>query len=140
MKDYKICDKGYTLHVYSNDREDFKQVTVQDKDLAIALAKMCEELLCPQDEDDDGNLFGVGGCWCDSWDYVTKKECDNIVIDYINGNRILLCESCGYDPLQSFEYWTNRLVKYVENYYVSEVDSITITYSPEDIFIETIQF
>ena len=140
MKDYKICNKGYTLHVYSNDQDGFKQVTVQDKDLAIALAKMCEELLCPQYEDDEGNIFGVGDVWHSSYDSEPNEECDNIVIDYINSNRILLCESCGYDPLQSFGYWTNRLVGYVEDYYVGIVDSVMITHSSEDIFVETIQF
>lgn len=140
MKDYKIHNKGYTLHVYSNDWDDLKHVNVQDKDLAISLAKMCEDLLCSQYEDDEGNLFGVGDVWHYSYDSESNEKCDNIVVDYINANRILLCESCGYDPIKSFRYWTNRLVGYVEDYYVGTVDSVMITHSSEDIFVDTIQF
>jgi len=135
MGQKKIAKKGYTLEVVSweNDGDDFRieRKTYQDKDKAIAVAKMCKELFCSKNNGGDG----VGNSM--------DNECYDQVVEYMKDNPELtknhnceddedlwdLCCDYSYELMDGSDFYDFRVCEKVEIYYV-----------PDDIFVNTIDF
>lgn len=79
-----VASKGYTLYVTSweNDGDNYKTntLTVQDKEHAIIIVKMCKDLFKSFDEDE---FTGIGNTIEDSFEEEMAK---NIIIDYLIKN------------------------------------------------------
>ena len=135
MGKIKIADKGYTLKVVSweNDGDHYNTLrkTYQDKELAIAVAKMCVELFksIGNSMDDDEKETAI--------DYMKKHpilitekydgedEDDEDYDDFL----YYLCQKYSWDLMGSSEYYDFR-----------KCESVVIFYSPVDVMIEEIKF
>lgn len=123
MDKIKTTEKGYTLTVVSweNDGDYYQTntMTVQTEEEARKIAKLCNE------------LFGDGGIGntCDDED----EEADETINNYIENNPEL-----GLTKDEIIEL--NRdLCGYSEYYIYRVCEMVTVTYSPEDIYVEKIK-
>jgi hypothetical protein len=138
MEKIKIASKGYTLEVVSweNDGDNYntKQVTYQDKDLAIAVATMCKELFCTQSNGKDG----VGN----SMDGEENKR----VVDYMKEHSILTEGEKDFDEDEDDDYfylcteYADDLMGCSECYDFRVCESVKIFHNPENVYSEEIKF
>ncbi len=125
----KVINKGYTLEVVSweNDGDNYrtKSKTVESLDEAARINKICKELFC------SGSNVGNS----------MNNEADEILIDYVKENQELFPDLKNDDEiLDYFEDLGYELMGNSEYYDFRVCESIKITYSPEDIYLETIEF
>ena len=129
----KIVKKGYTIEVTSweNDGDNYttKTMTVQSKEYAISVLKMCEDLFCS---------YNNGGCgignmndndYGEGQDIIEKYMYDKTFIEDKDPNRLLdIVMDINYDLMGSSDYYFSRVF-----------ESGCIYYSPEDIYLEEIK-
>ena len=118
-----VIEKGYTLTVTSweNDGDNYRteSMTVETLEEARKIHKICTELF----KSDEG---GVGNSM--------DGESEEAIEEYIENNPELnLTEGeirdLSYDLMGSSEYYDYRVC-----------ESVSVTYSPEDIYLEKIEF
>lgn len=141
MSKIKIISQGYTLSVTSweNDGDNYKteSITLEDKELAIAVAKMCKELFVSSNNGEGG----IGNMMEED-----DKEAREVILPYMKAHtelypKIRNNKKISDDTLVDIcmEYNSN-LMGGSEYYYSRVFDSATLTYSPEDVYLETIEF
>lgn len=147
----KVVSKGYTVTCKSweNDGDNYntKSILVQSEKKAEALYQMCKVLF--QSENGRGSK-GIGNS-CDI--YQRKIEHDSIkekIRDFMKQYPYLLDEEeltelaeCeGDEELDFYEsicdHWKYELLGGSEYYYCRVAETTTVTYSPEDIFVQQI--
>jgi hypothetical protein len=118
-----VIEKGYTLTVTSweNDGDNYRteSMTVETLEEARRIYRVCNELF----KSDEG---GVGNSM--------DGESEEAIEEYIENNPELnLTEEeirdLSYDLMGSSEYYDYRVC-----------ESVSVTYSPEDIYLEKIEF
>ena len=135
----KVISKGYTLSVTSweNDGDNYRteSITIDNKELAIAVARMCKELFASSNNGEGG----IGNLMEDD-----DKKAKKIILSYmkahpelypkIRNNKkisddklIRICMEYNCDLMGGSEYYYSRVF-----------DSFSLTYAPEDIFLEEI--
>ena len=139
MNKEKLISKGYTLSVTSwendGDYNATNSMTFDDnqKELVIAIARMCRDIF---QSINNREQKGIGN----TDDRTYSKS---IVLEYMKNHPELyenidnpsddklvrICMEYNYNLLGSSEYYYSRVF-----------ESATITYSPEDIYLETIEF
>jgi hypothetical protein len=121
----KVVEKGYTITVVSweNDGDYYQTntMTVQTEEEARKIAKLCNELFisCVNGEGGIGNT-------CDDEDEEANETIDN----YIENNPEL---GLTRDEIIELDY---ELCGSSECYIYRVCESVTVTYSPEDIYLE----
>lgn len=148
MTTKKVISKGYTLEVTSweNDGDNYNTIfkTVDSKELAEALYKMCKILFASKN-----NGGGGIGNSCD----LTEKLKDKIM-SFIEANPILVNslkdENESFDDMDEDDkkdvycdicsHWIYELLGGSEYYYCRVASKIDVTYSDKDIFMELITF
>ena len=121
----KVVEKGYTITVVSweNDGDYYQTntMTVQTEEEARKIAKLCNELFisCNNGEGGIGNT-------CDDEDEEANETIDN----YIENNPEL---GLTRDEIIELDY---ELCGSSECYIYRVCESVTVTYSPEDIYLE----
>ena len=146
-KQLKVVSKGYTVTCTSweNDGDNYNtnSIVVQNKEMAEALYQMCEVLF--QSENNSGT--GIGNS-CDG-DYSVQSK----IADFMKQYPILLseeqmmelseCEDDEDEELDFYEsacsHWKGELLGSSEYYYCRVAETTTVSYSPEDIFVELIK-
>lgn len=134
----KAIKKGYTLKVKSweNDGDNYrtKYYTVPTEKEAKVIVKMCKELLVSNDG-------GIGNM-LDSEDV----EAQYLVSEWVEGNPDIFIGFDDYemwDDAETYDYiieLKNELVGYSEYYISRVVESVQVTYSPEDIYVEEVNY
>jgi len=118
-----IIQKGYTLTVTSweNDGDNYKteSINVNTIEKAKRIHKICTELF---HSEDGGIGNSMGG------------ECEEVIKEYIENNPELNLtkdeiEELSYELMGGSEYYDHRVY-----------ESVIVTYSPEDIYLEKIEF
>lgn len=132
----KVINKGYTLTVTSweNDGDNYNTLskTVATKEEAKVWYNMME--VCSS-----ANL----GNECDEFDEDQKEA----ITEFMNSNHEALMSQEDWDEIEDYddlETWfldfVNELLGVSEYYLCRVVESVVITYSPEDIYLEEIKF
>lgn len=123
---------------WENDGDNYntKHVTYEDKEFAIEVARMCRDLFCSINN--GGN--GIGN---------SNDEMSERVAEYMREHPILweydkkfVEEMEDDEDLAEFciNVYNEELLGYSEWYYSRVCESVTITYSPEDVYLEEIEF
>lgn len=144
----KVVCKGYTVTCTSweNDGDNYntKSIIVDSEKKAEALYKMCNVLF--KSENNKGS--GIGNS-CDL-DYSVKCKIADFfkqpgILPILANEDILaeLIEIEDEDEEQDFyvsmcDNWKYKLLGGSESYYCRVAEKTTVTYSPEDIFVEQI--
>ena len=119
-----VIEKGYTLTVTSweNDGDNYntESMTVETLEEARRIYRVCNELFKSDDEGGVGNSM--------------SGESEEVIEEYIENNpELKLTEGeirdLSYDLMGSSEYYDYRVC-----------ESVSVTYSPEDIYLEKIEF
>lgn len=138
MKTRKVISKGYTLEVVSweNDGDNYKTetVTVEDKNLAIALVNMCKVLFTSINR----SKTGIGNTT--EYEEIEAKE---RILDYMSKNPILCNGETEEEKLITICMgWNYKLLGESAYYYSRVYENVTITYSKEDqyIYLEEVTF
>lgn len=134
----KVVSKGYTITVVSweNDGDNYNtnSIVIEDKDTALAIAKMARELFVSG----SNNGKGIGNT-NDGDEFGANRK----IISYLEDNPntfedqsnmdeeelIDLCMSYNYSLLGASEYYYSRVL-----------EKITLTYSETDINLQEIKF
>lgn len=138
----KVINKGYTLKVTSweNDGDNYKTKfkTVDTIEEAKRLKKICTELFCSC----NNGKGGVGNSM--------DGEGKIVVVDYFEKNKDLFPELDGKDfeeimdgEEEIMDYFTELAYSLMggSDFYDFRVcESVSTTYSPEDIYLEEIEF
>ena len=142
-----IVKKGYTLTVVSweNDGDNYntKTKTVETVEEAEALYKLMQ--LCRSKNRGDRNSLG------NSIDDFSASQL-KMLGDFFRQNPIVLKEFFGHNPeldvediddetyAEYFDELKGDLLGYSEYYLCRVMESCTVTYSPEDIYLDVITF
>jgi hypothetical protein len=121
-----VIEKGYTLTVTSweNDGDNYRteSMTVETLEEARRIYRVCTELFksCNKSECGIGNSM--------------SGECEDVIEEYIKDNPELNLDedtisNLAYELMGSSEYYDYRVC-----------ESVSVTYSPKDIYLETIEF
>jgi hypothetical protein len=119
-----VIEKGYTIEVTSweNDGDNYntESMTVETLEEARRIYRVCNELFKSDDEGGVGNSM--------------SGESEEVIEEYIENNpELKLTEreirDLSYDLMGSSEYYDYRVC-----------ESVSVTYSPEDIYLEKIEF
>lgn len=143
----KVVSKGYTVtcESWENDGDNYntKSVVVQSEKKAEALYQMCKVLF--QSENRRGSK-GIGNS-CDVDDSIKEKIRDFMkqypyLLDEEQVMELAECEGDEDEELDFYESicddWKYELLGGSEFYYCRVAETTTVTYSPEDIFVEQI--
>ena len=131
----KIINKGYTLHdtSWENDGDNYrtKSKTVPTKEEAEYLHKIFTELFksCNNGEGGVGNSM--------------EGEENQTILDYVNEHKNIFTDLSGEDEdgiLGYFDDLSYQLMGGSEFYDFRVCESVVVTYSPEDVYLETINF
>jgi hypothetical protein len=134
MKKVKIAQKGYTLEVTSweNDGDNYrtKSQVFSDKNLAIAIAKMCETLFASKNR----STQGVGNS--------QSSEGEEKVLNYMKKHPELYDREDFTDDelLDICSEYHYGLLGYSEDYSFRVCESCVIYYSSKDIYLEKIKY
>jgi hypothetical protein len=142
----KVVSKGYTVTCESceNDGDYYntKSVIVQSKKTAEALYQMCKILF--QYETKRGQGIGNSSDVDDS----IKEKIRNFMKQYtylLNDVELMELAECEEDEEEELDFyesicnhWKHELLGDSEYYYCRVAETTTVTYSPEDIFVEQI--
>lgn len=138
----KIAEKGYTVKVVSweNDGDNYRteSKTYDNKELAIAVAKMCKTLF----RSINSSTTGIGN----SNDREDTKVQARVATYFTNHPELLvdievkdpddpeeLVEICS-------EYYASDLLGYSEYYSFRVCESVSLYYLEQDIIVEEIKF
>ena len=131
----KIISKGYQFIVTSweNDGDYYrtKVKTVETKEEVEKLYKICYELF----RSCNNGTGGVGNSM--------DGEENQTLIDYVEKNREMFPDLDVEDEDEIFDYFSNlayELMGGSEHYDFRVCESVEVTYSPEDIYLEEIAF
>jgi len=131
----KVISKGYTLEITSweNDGDNYrtKTKTVETKEEAEKLVKICNELFA-------GCCNGEGGVGNSM-----EGESDWVLLEYVEDHPDLFPELDPTDESAISDYFSNlayELMGSSECYDFRVCESVTVTYSPEDVYLEEIKF
>ena len=147
MSQKKVISKGYTISVTSweNDGDNYntQQITVDSLDMARAVSKMCTTLFLSE----NNGQGGIGNS-CDLNSTIKYK-----ISKFFKENPILinaeqhreLIEIEDEDEEEDFlvdicSDWAYQLLGNSEFYYCRVAESVSVTYSDRDIFLEEIKF
>lgn len=136
-KGKKIISKGYTLSVTSweNDGDNYKteSMTFESKELAVAVAKMCSTIFksCNNGDGGIGNMS-------DGED----ESAHGIILPYMKAHPELYPDENPSDDelIDICMDYNSNLMGGSEYYYSRVFESCSLTYSPEDVFLEEIKF
>lgn len=121
-----VVKKGYTIEVTSweNDGDNYRTefLTVQDEDEARKIVKLCKELFVSC----NNGKGGVGNSM--------DGEAREVVLDYIENNPELnltedIIRNYSYELMGGSEYYDYRVC-----------ERVGVTYSPNDIEVELMNF
>ena len=137
MDKQKVISKGFTLSVTSweNDGDNYatEQLTFESKDLSIAVARLCRDLFKSKNNSATKGIGNSGN----------SNSVHNVIVDYMKAHPELYelienpSESDLVEVCMNYNY---RLMGSSEYYYSRVFESASLTYSPEDIYLQTIQF
>ena len=137
----KVISKGYTITVVSweNDGDNYNtnSITVESKEMAEAYYNMMQ--LCRSKNNRINGEIGLGNT-SDGFNRRQRQAIISLFDNYpilLHGTKIdedeynldYLFMEISVDLLGSSEFYTCRVM-----------ESCTITYSPEDIYLETVEF
>lgn len=138
MDKIKIINKGYTLSVTSweNDGDNGKTLskTYESKELAIAVASMCKILFASSNNKEGG----IGNMMAED-----EEEASEVILPYMKASPELYPDKenpSDEELIQICMKYNYALMGGSEWYYSRVFENATLTYSPEDIYLETIQF
>lgn len=142
MNKIKVINKGYTLTVTSweNDGDNYKTCskTYESRELAIAVANLCKTLFASSSNGGGGigNLMDYDG-----------EEASEIIVPYMKSHPELYPNKENPSDEKSDEKLVQICMDYnyelmggSEYYYSRVFESATLTYSPEDVYLEEIPF
>lgn len=131
----KVIKKGYTLTIISweNDGDNYrtKSKTVQTREEAEKLFKICSTVF----KSCNNNNGGVGNSMNGRADYVIinfveeNPEMFSELIDMKEDSIIEYFNDIGYELMGGSEYYNFRVC-----------ESCSVTYSPEDVYLQEITF
>jgi hypothetical protein len=134
----KVISKGYTITVDSwendGDNSRSKNIIIENKEEAIKIAKMAQTLFISCNN-------GDGGIGNTNEGY--EDEAKQIILEYLNKypdffeNQSQMTDEELIDEIMEINY---NLMGGSEYYYSRVLESIQITHSPEDIYLEVIKF
>ena len=153
-KQLKVVSKGYTVTCKSweNDGDNYntKSIVVKNKEMAEALYQMCKVLFQSKSRE---NSKGIGNSLDGSYSVQTKiaefiKKYP-ILIDKEHAQKLIEIQDKDEEliddedeELEFYEeccnHWKYELLGSSEYYYCRVASTTTVTYSPEDIFVEQI--
>lgn len=146
MNKQLVINKGYTLEVKSwendGDYSNIKKKTVQSKEIAKALFDLMQ--LCKSKNNQAKGKIGLGNT-CDEFDENQKIA----IINFFKSNPILVKESFKEeidditdedDFIDMFHEISYELIGGSDFYVCRVMESCKVTYSPEDIYLEIIEF
>ena len=143
----KVINKGYTLTVTSWENDgDYVQTrphTVDTKEEAKAWYEMMQ--LCKSQNNQPDGVISLG-----NGDEISDKQ-SKVIIDFIEQNDLIFQREIldeikeeGDDVTEELEDWflekAAELLGSSEYYICRVMESCTVTYSPEDIYLEEITF
>ena len=137
----KIIDKGYTLKVKSweNDGDNYntRTKTVQTKEEAKVWWEMMQ--LCESEHNKPAGVIKLGN----SYDGFNKKQ-KEVAENFIKEHHEILLPGTNIEESEDLDYLfcdlAGELLGYGENYACRVMESCIVTYSPEDIYLEEINF
>lgn len=124
----KVVKKGYTITVTSwendGDHTGTKTLTVQNKEYALAVLKICQDIFVSCSNGGIGNT--------------TNEDFVDIILDYVKDKPILVNED-NPDAVIDIIMDLNFDIMGISEFYISRVfDNGYITYSDSDIFLTKI--
>lgn len=134
----KVITKGYTLTINSwendGDNSRTKTITIEDETLARAVFKMGNELFksCNNGQNGIGNTNDGD-----------DEQAERKIIEYMTKHPELYpqLENPSDDKLISLcMSYNDRMMGGSEWYYSRVLESITVTHSPEDVYLKEISF
>jgi len=139
MKRQKVINKGYTLSVESwendGDNTKIKSFTFESLDLALAVAHMCKNLFASSNNGEGG----IGNLMDDE-----IVEAEEIILEYLERNPELwnlqnANPGTDEEKINMVMKFNHYLMGGSEYYYSRVFEKSTLTYSPEDIYLEEIE-
>lgn len=143
----KVINKGYTLTVTSweNDGDNYNTLskTVATKEEAKAWYEMMQ--LCKSENNQPNGVIKLGNT-----DEISDKQ-SKVIIDFIEQNDLIFQREIldeikeeDNDVAEELEDWfferAAELLGSSEYYMCRVMESCTVTYLPEDIYLEEIEF
>ena len=132
-----IVSKGYTLSVTSweNDGDNYKtnSITVESKELAMAIARLCKTVFASSSNGEGG----IGNLMEDD-----EEEANEVILPYMQSHPELYLDKKNPSEENLINICMNYNQKLMggSEYYFSRVfESCSLTYSPEDVFLEEIE-
>ena len=139
MNKEKVIQKGYTLSVTSweNDGDNYatESKTFESKELAIAVAQMCKNLFQSKN---NGKPKGIGNMMDDD-----GRKARPIILEYMKEHPELYTDKKKPSDATLHDIcmtYNGELMGYSEYYYSRVFEKATLTYSPEDVYLEKIKF
>ena len=138
----KVISKGYTLEVVSweNDGDNYKtKCQVFDtKEEALAVKNLCENIFLSSNNNIEG---GIGNLMEDE-----GAEAKLIIMHYLANNTYLIKDIESFETNESYEDecidlvmdYNYNLMGSSEYYYSRVLDSYSLYYSKEDVFLEEV--
>lgn len=132
----KVVNKGYTITVTSweNDGDNYKtkSITVESKDKAAAIAKMCRTLF----KSHNNGEGGIGNMGEDE-----RRDAKKLIVPFMKDNPVLYDhKTLKDDELVDICMDINtNLMGYSEYYYSRVCESVIITFSDKDIEVEEVK-
>lgn len=145
-----VVNKGYTVEVKSwendGDYTNVKKMTVESKELAVALVKMCTTLFCSKNSEKKG--IGNSNYEYDKSKIRTtilsylenNKEDFELFLNYLEGEESvpnLLTENDKINIVMEINF---QLLGGTEYYYSRVCESCKIYYSPEDVVVNLVEY
>ena len=136
MSKVKFVKKGYTFEIESseNDADNIRTefYTVKTKERAKLILKICEELFC-------GSCNGEGGIGnlCEG----DEDTASSRIYEWVENNPEILPKGVDPKSTDAYDYvmeLNSNLLGYSEWYISRIADEIKVSYSPEDIYVESI--
>lgn len=141
MNKEKIISKGYTLSVVSweNDADNYKtkKMIFESKELAIAVARMCTDIFQSKNS---GHPKGIGNSSDARGDVQRAKD---IIVEYMECHPEIYPDKTNpsdEDLINICMEYNNNLLGGSEFYFSRVLESATLTFSPDDVFLEKIEF
>ena len=122
-----VVNKGYTLHTIADDYITKTWVT-EDKDVAVAICKMFKD------------IFGINKDSIAQLSPGQEEDAWQIIQNYLENNKVFVDqEEVDMEVLQEMVVEINEELLGVSETKLSKIClSATVTYSPEDIYVDII--
>ncbi len=138
MEKIKLVSKGYTITVdsWENDGDHCRtdSMVVEDKEKALFIQKMCNELFSSINSDPQG----IGNAF-------DEEEAKDILLEWVEANQEIK-KYIDLDPEEELDedYYIGFIMDFSYDlmgggeYYCRVCESCVVTYSPEDVYCEVI--